>query len=91
MRNLWPQPYSPSAWNAYVKDDLEDRLHAMVCDGQIELSTAQHAIASDWIGAYKTYFHTQEPLAKHENRLAGQIRREHNWPVWLISTLQPLA
>jgi hypothetical protein len=58
--NLWPEPYA-SAWNAHVKDALEERLHGMVCSGQIDLATAQREIAADWIGAYKKYFHTNRP------------------------------
>jgi hypothetical protein len=58
--NLWPEPYS-AAWNAHVKDELEERLHGMVCSGQIDLATAQREIAVDWIGAYKKYFHTNRP------------------------------
>ena len=54
VRNLWPQPYS-ARWNARVKDKLEHRLHQLVCQGKIELPTAQRAIATDWIGAYRKY------------------------------------
>jgi hypothetical protein len=63
IRNLWPEPYSSTVWNAHVKDALEDRLHDMVCAGQLDLSTAQHDIATDWISAYRKYFHTQNPLS----------------------------
>ena len=62
IRNLWPEPYHAPVWNAHVKDELEDRLREMVCDGQIDLSTAQHDISADWILAYKKYFHTDRPL-----------------------------
>jgi len=62
VRNLWPQPYHARVWNAHVKDALEERLHELVCSGQVDLSTAQHDIASDWIAAYKKYFHTNKPL-----------------------------
>jgi hypothetical protein len=51
-------------WNARVKDDLEDRLHDMVCKGSLDLVAAQHDISSDWIAAYKKYFHTDEPLER---------------------------
>ena len=61
IRNLWPQPYS-SVWNAHVKDELEDRLHGLVCTGQVDLATAQRDISRDWIGAYKKYFHTDKPF-----------------------------
>ena len=71
IRNLWPQPYSGSQWNAHVKDALEDRLWRLVCSGQIDLPTAQHEIAVNWVAAYKKYFHTRQPLAAHQ-----RFRRE---------------
>lgn len=61
VRNLWPEPYGPTVWNAHAKDALEDRLHRMVCDNQIDLASAQHEIATDWIAAYKKYFHAGNP------------------------------
>ena len=63
--NLWPQPYSAGVWNSRVKDALEDRLRALVCEGKLDLATAQHDLASDWIAAYKKYFHTGAPLLDH--------------------------
>lgn len=62
IHNLWPQPYYSTVWNAHVKDELEDRLYEMVCNGELDLRTAQHDISSDWILAYKKYFHTDRPL-----------------------------
>jgi hypothetical protein len=48
-RNLWPEPgASPNP-----KDLLENRLRSMVCDGAIELRTAQREIAADWITLYR--------------------------------------
>jgi anti-sigma factor RsiW len=66
IRNLWPQPYAGSRWNAYVKDALEDYLRRMVCNGQLDLGTAQHEIASNWVAAYQKYFHTRRPLPQHQ-------------------------
>jgi hypothetical protein len=63
LRNLWPEPYS-AKWNARVKDQLEDRLHAMVCRGDIDIATAQREIATDWVAAYRKYFHTRQPLER---------------------------
>ena len=63
IRNLWPQPSLHTVWNARVKDALEDRLHKMVCNGQLDLTTAQREISQDWVAAYKKYFGTNEPLA----------------------------
>ncbi len=60
IRNLWPEPYS-SEWNARVKDQLEDHLRELVCQGKLDLSTAQRDIATDWISAYKKYFRTDKP------------------------------
>jgi len=62
IRNLWPEPYRAPVWNAHVKDQLEDRLRDMVCNGEIDLGTAQRDISTDWIVAYKKYFHTDRPL-----------------------------
>jgi hypothetical protein len=60
--NLWPQAYSATIWNAHVKDALEDRLHDLVCRGDLDLPTAQKEISTDWIAAYKKYFHTDKPI-----------------------------
>ena len=60
-RNLWPQPYGATVWNAYVKDELEQHLGRMVCAGALDLDTAQRDIATDWIGAYRRYFDTSHP------------------------------
>jgi hypothetical protein len=63
IRNLWPQPYSAHTWNAYAKDELEERLHHLVCRRELDLSVAQRDIAQDWITAYKKYFDTKEPMS----------------------------
>lgn len=67
IRNLWPEPYASTVWNAHVKDELEDRLHEMVCRQEVDLQTAQHDIATDWIAAYKKYFHTDKPILGGSN------------------------
>lgn len=65
IRNLWPHSYSATLWNAQVKDTLESRLRGMVCNGSLDLGEAQREIASNWIAAYKKYFHTNRPVEKH--------------------------
>lgn len=77
IQNLWPQPYS-SDWNARVKDQLEDHLHDLVCQGKLQLATAQHDIASDWIAAYKRYFNTDKPEPNSPTSGALVPGREHN-------------
>lgn len=73
IHNLWPHSHS-AIWNAQVKDALEDRLREMVCDGDLDLAEAQREIASNWISAYKKYFHTEEPLREH-GRAPAEPRR----------------
>ena len=65
LRNLWPEPYFHTSWNAYVKDALEDHFHTMVCGGKMDLPTAQREIAQNWVAAYQKYFHTRAPLATY--------------------------
>jgi hypothetical protein len=90
VRNLWPEPYASTDWNAHVKDELENRLHTMVCDGQIDLATAQKDIATDWIAAYKRYFHTETPLPNPEgvtiSRLAPDGRSNRRVRIVLLAS-----
>ena len=62
IRNLWPEPRRNAVWNSLAKDQLEDRLHQMVCEDKISLSEAQQEVAGDWISAYKKYFHANAPV-----------------------------
>jgi hypothetical protein len=56
--NLWAQPRRTieETWNAEAKDRLEHHLCSMVCRGDVEISDAQEAIATDWIKAYHEYY-----------------------------------
>lgn len=59
VRNLWPEPNagSPSQFDSTdsyginAKDGVEDRLKAGVSEGQVSLSAAQRAIATNWTTA----------------------------------------
>ncbi|MGB2622568.1 MAG: hypothetical protein WAN25_09500 [Candidatus Acidiferrum sp.] len=73
VRNLWLEPYSSTVWNAHVKDALEDRLHELVCSGNLDLATAQHEIATDWIAAYKKYFHTEIPVSDSSGTTSNHL------------------
>ena len=57
--NLWPEPRK-SKWGAKKKDQLEFVLYKMVCDQEISLAEAQHAMASNWIEAWKQYVPTHQ-------------------------------
>ncbi len=50
VQNLWPQP-GYGTYNFYVKDKLENHLSEQICLGNISLSDAQNAIATNWIAA----------------------------------------
>jgi hypothetical protein len=56
--NLWPQPRRSieAQWNAEAKEGLERLLCDKVCAGQLDISTAQEAIAKDWVAAYQKYY-----------------------------------
>jgi hypothetical protein len=56
ISNLWPELNDhPAGGGLNTKDGLEDRLHTLVCDGQVSLTVAQQAIASNWWAAYQRY------------------------------------
>jgi hypothetical protein len=69
VKNLWPQSYFTSTWNARVKDALENELHREICNGTLDYKVAQREIAANWIAAYRKYmkhapksvFHQTDP------------------------------
>jgi hypothetical protein len=73
LKNLWPEPHSSTPWNSYVKDQLEDRLHRLVCEHKVPLEQAQRDIARDWISAYKEYYQTDRPLASARSGEAAEL------------------
>lgn len=61
IKNLWPESYITPI-NAHTKDALENRLHKLVCSGQLTLPQAQEAISKDWISTYTQYMgHAPQP------------------------------
>lgn len=57
IANLFPEKADADP-GYHVKDKLENKLHAMVCAGQIALRTAQQKIASNWQALYKQVYGT---------------------------------
>jgi hypothetical protein len=55
IKNLFAEAARPRP-GFHQKDRLENRLHDEVCDGTLELRTAQHRIASNWLKAYRREF-----------------------------------
>ena len=68
IENLWPESFLTQPLNAHVKDELENKLHALVCDGKVPLEEAQKAIATNWVLAYETYI-------GHRPNLAAEVPR----------------
>jgi hypothetical protein len=54
--NLWPELNDHPKGYLNSKDRLEDRLHQLVCRGQIAFAVAQRLIATDWVSAYHRSF-----------------------------------
>ena len=63
-KNLWPESYLTDAYNAHVKDKLENRMHTLVkqCLKQkghaaatTMLKQFQLEIATNWVAAYHKY------------------------------------
>jgi hypothetical protein len=55
IANLYPEKlYAHPGYR--IKDKLENRLHALVCAGSIDLRTAQREIAANWQGLYERVF-----------------------------------
>lgn len=50
--NLWPLAAAPPP-GSHQKDALENYLHARVCHHGLNLVTAQHELAGDWLAAYQ--------------------------------------
>lgn len=74
QQNLWPEPYDIE-WNAQVKDRLEGKLHRMVCEGQLPLTEAQHAIAANWVDAYRQYVGPEPMRSVRKRRRANKHSR----------------
>jgi hypothetical protein len=72
IKNLWPESHRTSPWNAQVKDRLESKLHELVCSGQLDLKTAQQAIATNWIEAYKLYVSPSPPVSQVTSPAASE-------------------
>ena len=55
IANLYPERADAHP-GFHVKDVLENKLHALVCAGQLSLRTAQRQIAANWEGLYEEVF-----------------------------------
>jgi hypothetical protein len=57
IENLWPEPRRSLAgeWDDTRKDQLERKLHELVCEGALDVREAQQAISEDWTEAWRRY------------------------------------
>ena len=53
-RNLFPEPRNIRN-GAFVKDQLENRMHRLVCTGQLTLRKAQAVFLTNWQKGYEKY------------------------------------
>lgn len=78
-RNLWPEAYAGTC-GAQVKDQLEDKLHRLVCAGDLQLTDAQMLISSNWVEAYNNYIgplQCDEPKQEHKPFHVDIIIEDH--------------
>ena len=54
VKNLWPEPRL-IVWGTSKKDELENKLHLLVCAHQISLKAAQQVFTTNWIAGYKKF------------------------------------
>ncbi len=52
--NLFPEPRNIRL-GSYVKDQLENRMHQLVCTGQVSLNTARTVFLTNWEKGYQKY------------------------------------
>ena len=52
-KNLWPQPYA--GIGSRIKDQIENKLHDLVCSHKMLLTQAQKEISTNWYTAYLKY------------------------------------
>ena len=55
IANLFPEPGSGKA-NYHLKDALENKLHDLVCAGEMSLRAGQSGIATNWETLYRRVF-----------------------------------
>ena len=72
-KNLWPQPRRSiePTWSAERKDELEARMCALACSGELDVAEAQKLISEDWTEAWRKYF--GEPRVNAFPPLAGAM------------------
>jgi hypothetical protein len=81
IKNLWPESFVTHPLNAHVKDELENKLHELICSHQIPVEQAQQEIANNWIAAYEKYV----------GPLPGEIVEQHDAAATIVQTESKVA
>ncbi len=56
ITNLWPHYYNPDdGYGVLAKNKIENRLHKLVCNGEISVEEAQSCIVDDWRECYHKF------------------------------------
>lgn len=53
-RNLWPEPHNVK-YGSFIKDQLENQMHHLVCTGAVTLKAAQAVFLTNWEVGYQKY------------------------------------
>ena len=58
MANLYPEEakFADGSPGFHVKDKLENKVHALVCSGQMTLRAARQQMASNWERLYRKVY-----------------------------------
>lgn len=80
IKNLWPESHLTKPLNAQIKDRLENKLHQLICSGEIAVEQAQQEIATDWIAAYQKYIGpldiTSQPTVSNTITSLNMMRKQ---------------
>jgi len=52
--NLFPEPHNIK-YSSYVKDQLENQIHLLVCSGKLSLNAGQEIFLTNWEKGYRKY------------------------------------
>ena len=52
--NLFPEPHNIK-YSSYVKDQLENQIHLLVCSGKLSLKAGQEIFLTNWEKGYRKY------------------------------------
>ena len=88
IKNLWPELWD-GPYGARTKDKLENKLHELVCAGNMPLVTAQRLISQDWYSAYETYVLLVSPSEQNDSNTSLSSNNVPSYPSPSATTTIP--